>query len=53
VLSTAILAGGQETLDDATDRWDIDVLTVDAQGRLSATPRLRNSIVRPGSHRVA
>lgn len=51
VLSTAILAGGQETLDDATDRWDIDVLTVDAQGRMSATPRLHNSIVRPGSHR--
>ncbi|WP_255579811.1 FAD:protein FMN transferase [Cryobacterium sp. PAMC25264] len=41
VLATAILAGGAETLNLVTERWDIDVLTVDASGGLAMTPRLR------------
>jgi len=43
VLATAILAGGQDTLDQATDRWDIDVLCIDAAGGLAMTPRLREA----------
>ena len=43
VLATAILAGGTETRDRASDRWDIDVLCVDAAGGLAMTPRLRDS----------
>jgi len=38
VLATAIVAGGPGNLDDITDRWDVDVLTVDRRGRLMATP---------------
>jgi thiamine biosynthesis lipoprotein len=44
VLATAILAGGLPALDSATSRFDIDVLTVDAAGRLRVTPRLREAI---------
>ena len=38
VLATAIVAGGRRDLDDITDRWDVDVLTVDRRGQLMATP---------------
>lgn len=41
VLATAILAGGKESRDDMTQRWDIDVLTVDRNGTLEMTPGMR------------
>ncbi len=45
VLATAIIAGGPETLDDVTDRWDVDILTVDRAGELLATPGFRHALV--------
>ncbi len=48
VLATAIVAGGSETLDDVTSRWDVDVLTVDSRGHLRATPGFRSALERPG-----
>jgi thiamine biosynthesis lipoprotein len=44
VLATAIVAGGSATLDDACDRWSIDVLTVNRGGELQATPGLRAAL---------
>ena len=44
VLATAILSGGRATRDAVTDRWDVDVLTVDQEGALDVTPRLRRLI---------
>jgi thiamine biosynthesis lipoprotein len=44
VLATAIVAGGRATLDDACDRWPVDVLTVDRAGELQATPGLRAAL---------
>jgi thiamine biosynthesis lipoprotein len=44
VLATAIVAGGRAALDDACDRWSIDVLTVDKAGELQATPGLKNAL---------
>lgn len=41
VLATAIVAGGREMLDRATERWSIDVLAVAADGTLLATPGFR------------
>jgi thiamine biosynthesis lipoprotein len=41
VLATAIIAGGQATLDEVTDRWDVDVLAVSATGELAVTPGFR------------
>ncbi|THG30018.1 FAD:protein FMN transferase [Naasia lichenicola] len=41
VLATAIVAGGREALDDIADRWPIDVLAVDREGQILATPGLR------------
>jgi thiamine biosynthesis lipoprotein len=38
VLATAIVAAGKAGLDDLCDRWPIDVLTVDRQGIVEATP---------------
>jgi thiamine biosynthesis lipoprotein len=38
VLATAIVSGGQNTLDVVTAHFEIDVLTVDRLGALSATP---------------
>jgi len=38
VLATAIIAGGQATLDDCTRRWPIDVLAVARDGEILATP---------------
>lgn len=47
VLATTIVAGGTTTLDDVTDRWDVDVITVDRAGGLRATPGLTAAMVRP------
>ncbi|WP_427016009.1 FAD:protein FMN transferase [Pseudarthrobacter sp. P1] len=47
VLATAILAGGVETLNHATDTWDIDVVCVDRTGGLMVTKRLRGRL--PGA----
>ncbi len=47
VLATAIVAGGTQTLDDVTRRWDVDVLTVDVAGSLRATPGFRDALARP------
>lgn len=44
VLATAIVAGGPDALDDLTSRFDIDVLTVDRDGRMLATPGLRAKV---------
>lgn len=44
VLATAILSGGRPLRDEATEHWDIDVLTVDVYGALEVTPRLRRQI---------
>jgi thiamine biosynthesis lipoprotein len=38
VLATAIVAGGVDTLNASTAAWDIDVLAVDVDGNLFATP---------------
>jgi thiamine biosynthesis lipoprotein len=43
VLATAILAGGREHLDDVTARFSIDVLTVAADGEITATPGLQHT----------
>lgn len=44
VVATAIVAGGRETLDELTDRFSIDVLTVDRQGAMLATPGARAAL---------
>jgi thiamine biosynthesis lipoprotein ApbE len=44
VLATAIVSGGAATLRDVTSRFDIDVLTVDREGSLRATPRMRELV---------
>lgn len=46
VLATAVLSGGRAMLDEATAGWDVDVLTVDDDGALEVTPRLRKVIAR-------
>ncbi|WP_238579750.1 FAD:protein FMN transferase [Agreia bicolorata] len=43
VLATAILAGGPERSDDVLDRFDVDVLTVDGRGELTASPGFRRA----------
>lgn len=50
VLATAILAGGTPTLDTVTDRFGVDVLTVDATGALLVTDRLRRLIAPASAH---
>ncbi|MEQ1736511.1 MAG: FAD:protein FMN transferase [Rhodoglobus sp.] len=45
VLATAIVSGGAPTLNDLTDRWDIDVLAVDRNGAILATPGIRTALV--------
>lgn len=52
VLATAIVAGGEQTLDLVGDHWDVDVLTVDRGGELRATPGMRAAI-RGAADRVA
>lgn len=44
VLATAILAGGLDTLDAATEGWDIDALACTRSGELRVTPGLRAMI---------
>ena len=44
VLATAIIAGGSATLDDVTAQFDVDVLTVDRDGQLRATPDIRTAL---------
>jgi thiamine biosynthesis lipoprotein len=41
VLATSIVSGGVSTLDEVTERFDVDVLTVDRDGALRATPGMR------------
>ena len=44
VLATAIVSGGWAALDDVTERWSVDVLTVDSEGSLRATPGFRAAL---------
>jgi thiamine biosynthesis lipoprotein len=44
VLATAVIAGGPDALNDLTERWDVDVLTVDRDWQLAATPGFRAAI---------
>jgi FAD:protein FMN transferase len=44
VLATAIVAGGSTTLLAVCERWPVDVITVDNQGRLACTPGFRDSL---------
>jgi thiamine biosynthesis lipoprotein len=44
VLATAIMAGGWDTLNLATDGWDVDVLAIDRAGNLAATPGMRTLV---------
>jgi len=44
VLATAIVSGGAASLDDLTGRFDVDVLTVDREGGLRATPGMRELV---------
>jgi thiamine biosynthesis lipoprotein len=44
VLATAIVSGGVETLNASTSAWDIDVLAIDLDGNLYATPGFTASI---------
>ena len=46
VLATAIVAGGRRTLDDLTDRFDVDVLTIDHAGEATATPGMARQLTR-------
>jgi thiamine biosynthesis lipoprotein len=48
VLATAIVAGGPDALDGVTARWPVDVLTVDRDGQLLATPGIRASLATAG-----
>ncbi|SDZ10390.1 FAD:protein FMN transferase [Herbiconiux ginsengi] len=43
VLATAILSGGPARCQEMLDRFDVDALIVDAEGRLTATPGLATS----------
>ncbi|RFA18201.1 hypothetical protein B7R25_15735 [Subtercola boreus] len=43
VLATSILAGGPQQLDDALDRFDVEVLAVDESGELMASAGLRRA----------
>jgi thiamine biosynthesis lipoprotein len=47
VLATAIIAGGEHMLREACEHWDIDVLTVDTAGDLTATPGFRAALAVP------
>lgn len=52
VLATAIVAGGEDALDELADRFDIDVLAVRRDGSLVATPGWPRH-PRPVNRRVA
>lgn len=50
VLATAILAGGFETLRDAVERWDVDVIAVTRAGDLvEASPVVRPAVTPSGA----
>ena len=38
VLATAIVSGGSATLHDVSERWSVDVLTIDRDGRIAMSP---------------
>lgn len=44
VLATAIVAAGPEHVDEITERWAVDALTVDRAGALRATPGFRAAL---------
>lgn len=44
VLATAFVSGGAAALDELCERFDVDVLTVAADGELRATPGLRAAL---------
>ena len=44
VLATAIVSGGSALLDEITEHWSVDVLTVDSEGSLRATPGFRAAL---------
>jgi thiamine biosynthesis lipoprotein len=44
VLATAIVAGGSDALNASTTAWDIDVLAIDLDGNLFATPGFTRSL---------
>lgn len=44
VLATAVIAAGRAGLDDICERWPVDVLTIDRQGMLAATPGFASAI---------
>jgi thiamine biosynthesis lipoprotein len=46
VLATAIIAGGPATLSHVVDHWPVDVLTVDRNGAMSATPGISAALAR-------
>jgi thiamine biosynthesis lipoprotein len=46
VLATAIIAGGPTALAAIVERWPVDVLTVDREGSLTATPGLTAALGR-------
>ncbi len=50
VLATAIVSGGSAALDDLTGRFDVDVLTVNREGALRATPRMRELVADSAEH---
>jgi len=52
VLATAIVAGGRDALDDFSERWDVDILAVDRQGGLLATPGVRQLLPSLRRHAV-
>lgn len=43
VLATALVAGGPDRCADLLDRFDVDVVTVDGEGLVTATPGLRQA----------
>lgn len=44
VLATAIVSGGQLSLDEITAKWSVDVMTVDRDGQLRATAGFRAAL---------
>lgn len=44
VLATAIVAGGRSTLDEVTDRWNVDVIAVTRDREMLATPGIRAAL---------
>lgn len=44
VLATAIVSGGPQSLDEVSARWSVDVLAVDRDGGLLATPGFRRAL---------